>query len=165
MKILWNPWRYEYIKQFTSEENRSKDCLFCRLQRMSDEEGYIVYRGRSAFVVLNAYPYNTGHLMIAPYVHARDPLGLDNDTLLEIALLINKSLRALQDAFKPEGFNIGANIGRVAGAGVPDHFHVHVVPRWVGDTNFMAIIAETKPLPISLRESYEIIRKAWNELV
>lgn len=165
MKILWNPWRYAYIKQFSSEENKSKECLFCRLQQMSDEEGYVIYRGRRAFVVLNAYPYNTGHLMIAPYAHVREPLELDNDTLLEIAELINRSLKTLKEAFKPEGFNIGANIGRVAGAGVPDHFHVHIVPRWVGDTNFMAIIADTKPLPISLRESYEIIRKTWSELI
>jgi ATP adenylyltransferase len=165
MKILWNPWRYEYIKQFSSNKDvDKKECLFCRLQSMKDEEAYIVHRGRKAFVVLNAYPYNSGHLMITPYSHVPEPTLLDEESILEIMLLLNKSLKALRIAFNPDGFNIGANIGRVAGAGVPDHFHIHVVPRWVGDTNFMAIIADTKPLPISLRESYELIKKAWIEV-
>ncbi|MEM4490043.1 MAG: HIT domain-containing protein [Desulfurococcaceae archaeon] len=165
MRILWNPWRYNYIKQFSgNKEEERKECLFCKLQKMKDDEAYIVYRGKSAFVVLNAYPYNSGHLMITPYSHVPEPTFLNEESVLEIMLLVNKSLKALRKAFNPDGFNIGANIGRAAGAGVPDHFHIHVVPRWVGDTNFIAIIANTKPLPISLQESYEIIKKAWSEV-
>lgn len=164
MNILWNPWRYEYIKQFSTSKEEQKECLFCTLQRMNDEDALILHRGRYAFVALNAYPYNSGHLMVAPYLHVAEPLELDNETLLEIMILVNNSVKILKQVFKPEGFNIGANIGRVAGAGVPGHFHIHVVPRWVGDTNFMAIIANTKPLPISLKEAYEVIKKAWIEL-
>ena len=164
MKILWNPWRYEYIKSFTNREAeglRKQECLFCKLQYLNDEEALIVHRGNKAFTVLNAYPYNTGHLMIAPYQHVGDPTQLDRETLLEIIELVNKSILTLREAFHPDGFNIGANIGRASGAGVPDHFHIHVVPRWVGDANFMAIIADTKPLPIALKEAYELIRKYW----
>jgi len=162
LKILWNPWRYEYIKTFTNKnESNSKECLFCRLQKQNDDEALIVYRGRKAFVVMNAYPYNSGHLMIAPYEHIGDPSQLDLETTIEISELVKKAISVLRQAFHPDGFNIGANIGRAAGAGVPDHFHIHVVPRWVGDSNFMAIIANTKPLPIGLRESYEIIKKHW----
>lgn len=164
MRILWNPWRYEYIKQFaTKQDDVEKDCLFCVLQRMKEDDALVVYKGNYAFVVLNAYPYNSGHLMIAPYAHVADLTKLDEDTSKEIVSLIKKSIKVLRRAFNPEGFNIGANIGRVAGAGVPDHFHVHVVPRWVGDANFMAIIAGTRPLPIGLREVYETIKKLWYE--
>lgn len=164
MSILWNPWRYEYIKQFSTSKEEQKECLFCNLQKMNDEEALILYRGRFTFVALNAYPYNSGHLMIAPYIHVAEPLELNNETLLEMMMLVNKSIKILRHLFKPDGFNIGANIGRAAGAGVPGHFHVHIVPRWIGDTNFMAIIASTKPLPLSLKEAYEVIRKAWNEM-
>lgn len=163
MKILWNPWRYEYIKEFSSK-SASEECLFCRLQKESDDRALILYRGKNAFVVLNAYPYNSGHLMVAPYAHIGDPAELDDDTVLEIASLVRKSLRVLREVFKPDGFNIGANIGRAAGAGVPDHFHVHVVPRWVGDANFMVIISNTKPLPLALREAYSMLKEAWNKV-
>jgi ATP adenylyltransferase len=162
LKILWNPWRYEYIKSLSPRESGESECLFCTLQKRSDEEALIIHRGRRAFVVMNAYPYNSGHLMIAPYTHVGDPVLLDQETMIEIFELIRKSITALREAFHPDGFNIGANIGRAAGAGVPDHFHIHVVPRWVGDANFMAIIADTKPLPIALREAFELIRKHWS---
>ncbi len=99
--------------------------------------------------------------MIAPYEHIGDPSQLDLETTIEISELVKKAISVLRQAFHPDGFNIGANIGRAAGAGVPDHFHIHVVPRWVGDSNFMAIIANTKPLPIGLRESYEVVKKHW----
>ncbi|MEM1613198.1 MAG: HIT domain-containing protein [Desulfurococcaceae archaeon] len=165
MRILWNPWRYDYIKQFSIKQDEGrKDCLFCALQRMKEDEALVVYKGNHAFVVLNAYPYNSGHLMIAPYAHVADLTKLDDSTSTEMVLLIRKSVKVLRKAFNPDGFNIGANIGRAAGAGVPDHFHVHVVPRWVGDANFMAIIAGTKPLPIGLREVYETVKMLWHEV-
>lgn len=166
MKILWNPWRYEYIRRFTEEKEGKvgeKECLFCKLQKMSEDDALMVYRGKFSFVVLNAYPYNSGHLMIAPYAHVSDPTQLEEEASLEIVHVLKRSLRVLRRVFAPDGFNIGANIGRAAGAGVPDHFHIHVVPRWVGDANFIAIIGETKPIPVSLREVYEAIKKSWNE--
>lgn len=164
MKILWNPWRYEYIRQFTNKHEKDEVCLFCKLQILSSEEALVIHRGKKAFVVLNAYPYNSGHLMIAPYIHVADISELDDETVLEIAYLIKKAIKVLRKAFSPDGFNVGANIGRAAGAGVPGHFHIHVVPRWVGDSNFMAIIAGTKPLPMGLRETYEVLLKTWNEV-
>ncbi|MEM0217918.1 MAG: HIT domain-containing protein [Desulfurococcaceae archaeon] len=163
MQILWNPWRYEYIKKFTSK-HKTEECLFCRVQGEKDEDALILHRGSRAFVLLNAYPYNTGHLMIASYKHTGDILELDEETLLEMMILVKKSMKVLREAFKPDGFNIGANIGRAAGAGIPDHFHVHVVPRWVGDTNFIAIIANTKPLPMALHESYSLLKSIWNKV-
>lgn len=162
MKILWNPWRYEYIKT-TIQPQDKKECLFCRLQSLSDEEALIVYRGKHSYVVLNAYPYNTGHVMIAPYKHAAEPSKLDDQVLLEIVQLVKKATIVLRRALMAEGFNIGSNIGRAAGAGIPDHFHVHVVPRWVGDANFIAIISGVKPLPMGLREAYELIKKIWED--
>jgi len=162
VKILWNPWRYEYIKQFSSKTTKTaEECLLCKLQKMPEDYALIVHKGQYAFVVLNAYPYNTGHLMIAPYLHVADITELDESTVLEIMSLLKKCIRVLRATFNPDGFNIGANIGRAAGAGIPDHFHLHVVPRWVGDSNFMVVIANTKPLPMGLREAYEAIRKQW----
>lgn len=160
MKVLWNPWRYEYIKH----SGERGECLFCRLQRLSDDEALIIYRGSNSFVVLNAYPYNSGHLMVAPYKHVSDPTSLEDETLVEMVSLVKKSIRALREALSPDGFNVGANLGRAAGAGVPDHFHIHVVPRWVGDSNFMAIIAGVKPLPLCLREAYELLKGAWSRV-
>jgi len=162
VKILWNPWRYEYVKTTTRPQS-GKDCLFCRLQGLSDEEALIIHRGKHSYVVLNAYPYNTGHLMIAPYKHVAEPSELQENELIELVLLIKKSLSVLKKALMAEGFNVGSNIGRAAGAGVPEHFHVHIVPRWVGDANFLAVISGVKPLPLGLREAYELIKKSWSE--
>lgn len=162
MKILWNPWRYEYVKKASRNEG---GCLFCELQKKRDDEAYIVHRGKRGFVVLNAYPYNSGHVMIAPYQHVGSLEELDDETLLEMGKLVQLTIKALRKAFSPDGFNIGVNIGRAAGAGVPGHVHIHVVPRWVGDTNFMAIIAETKPLPTALKESFDLITAAFREVL
>lgn len=162
MKILWNPWRYEYVKKASKNGG---ECLFCELQKKRDDEAYIVYRGKRGFVVLNAYPYNSGHVMIAPYQHVGSLEELDDETLLELGKLVQLTIKALRKAYSPDGFNIGVNIGKAAGAGVPGHVHIHVVPRWVGDTNFMAIIAETKPLPTALKESFDLITVAFREVL
>jgi ATP adenylyltransferase len=158
LKILWNPWRFEYVRKVS--RNQDEECLFCRLQRVSEEEGLVVYKGKHSFIALNAYPYNSGHLMIAPYAHEASTEKLPVHVLTEVFCLINLSILALRRAFNPDGFNIGANIGRAAGAGVPGHVHFHVVPRWVGDTNFMPIIADTKPMPISLRDAYTVLKES-----
>ncbi|RLG81620.1 MAG: HIT family hydrolase [Thermoprotei archaeon] len=160
-EILWNPWRYAYV---SSASKRDKTCIFCTLPRKEDKEAYIVYRGKYAYIALNAYPYNSGHIMIIPYRHLASIELLNAEELGEVLELIVKSVKALRESFNPDGFNIGINIGRAAGAGIADHIHVHIVPRWVGDTNFMAVIASTKTLPISLEESYKLLRDAWKKL-
>jgi ATP adenylyltransferase len=156
MERLWAPWRGEYVRSASSGEGQG--CLFCELQKKDDEEAYIVARADRGFAVLNAYPYNSGHLMIAPYRHEGDPEKLEDAESLELQQLLQRSLAALREAMSPDGFNIGMNLGRVAGAGVPDHLHWHVVPRWDGDTNYMPIVGETKVLPESLDQTLAKLR-------
>jgi ATP adenylyltransferase len=147
---LWAPWRLEYIKGPKPDE-----CIFCRAARSGDDaESYVVARGERCFVMLNAYPYNNGHVMVSPYEHVPSIEELDAETLLELMALTQRSLGALREAYGPEGFNLGVNQGRIAGAGVEDHVHLHVVPRWDADTNFMPVIASTRVLPQSLEDSY-----------
>lgn len=160
-KILWNPWRYEYVK--TTTKPREK-CIFCELPKYRDEESLIIYRGKYSYIALNAYPYNSGHIMIIPYHHASTLEELKHEELSEIMDLLIRSIKTIRKAFNPDGFNIGINIGRAGGAGIEDHVHVHVVPRWIGDTNFMAIISSTKNLPISLNETYKLLRNAWKKI-
>ena len=162
-KILWNPWRFEYIKT-TTKPRKEEECILCELPRRGDREALILYRGKYAYVTLNAYPYNSGHLMIVPYRHVPSIEELNDEELLELLKLVVKSMKVLRNSFSPDGFNIGVNIGRAAGAGIEDHVHIHVVPRWVGDSNFMAIIASTKNLPISLDETYELLRSTWEKI-
>ncbi len=159
--ILWNPWRYEYIK---STLRRTGKCVLCEIPRRRDDEAYIIHRGRHSYIVLNAYPYNSGHVMIVPYRHTASIENLNDEELNEINTLLRKILRVLRLTFKPEGFNIGVNIGRAAGAGIEEHVHIHVVPRWVGDSNFMAVIGNTRTLPTSLEESYRLLKTKWIEL-
>src|SRR4051812_36627476 len=129
---LWAPWRLEYIKGPKPDE-----CIFCAKPAAGDDRaGYIVARGERCFVMLNAYPYNNGHLMVAPYEHQPSIEDLPGETLLELMLLTQRSLGALREAYEPDGFNMGINQGKIAGAGFEDHMHLHVVPRWSGDTNF-----------------------------
>ena len=157
-EILWNPWRYEYLK---TAGRKTGKCILCELVKNSDEESYIIYRGRYSYIALNAYPYNTGHLMIIPYKHVPSLENLERDELMELMELIIKSMRVLREAFNPDGFNIGLNIGRAAGAGIDDHVHIHVVPRWIGDTNFLAVIGSTKNLPLMLHETYQLLKNTW----
>jgi ATP adenylyltransferase len=152
---LWAPWRLEYIVGPKDDE-----CIFCRAVRSDDDEGnYVVHRGERAFVILNAYPYNNGHVMIAPYVHEPTIEPLDEPTLTEMMVLAQRSIAALHQAYAPEGFNLGINQGKVAGAGIEEHVHAHVVPRWGGDTNFMPVIADTRVLPQSLSDSWKELRR------
>lgn len=151
MKHLWAPWRLQYIKG-----PPMPDCIFCTYPREGrDRERGILVQGRLAFVILNIYPYNSGHLMVVPHRHVADPADLTNDEQLEMQQLVVASIGALREVYRPEGFNIGMNIGRAAGAGIADHLHTHVVPRWVGDTNFMPILGETKVLPEELTVTYD----------
>lgn len=154
MDRLWTPWRMEYIKSAaTSEEEPG--CIFCDLPAVGDDdEVYILARGPRGFVILNKYPYNPGHLMVAPFDHVGDLAEMEDETLTDVARLVRESVRVIRDAWEPSGFNVGMNLGRVAGAGIPHHVHWHVVPRWDGDTNFMPVVGQTKVLPELLEETY-----------
>ncbi len=152
MERIWAPWRLEYVENADKVEG----CILCLFpQEGRDAERYIVHQGERAYVILNAFPYSNGHLMVVPRKHTADLDDLDAETRLELFDLTEASVRALRNAFRPDGFNIGINMGRVSGAGIEDHIHVHVVPRWNGDTNFMAVIGDTRVLPASLRATYD----------
>lgn len=147
MEIIWTPWRYEYVNSVDERDG----CIFCeKSKEENDRENLVVYRGRHCFAILNLFPYTTGHIMIAPYEHTGTIEKLDPETLTEMMVVAQNSLSAIRDAFGPEGFNLGINISRVAGAGIKDHVHLHLVPRWAGDNNFMAVIADTRVLPRTL---------------
>ncbi|MBA3717196.1 MAG: HIT domain-containing protein [Actinobacteria bacterium] len=154
---LWAPWRLEYIQ--TADEQ--DECLFCTAPAGPDEDMLVVHRGRKAFVLLNKFPYASGHLMVAPYRHVGDFAELEDEEALEIHRLAGQGIGALAQTYAPQGFNAGWNLGRIAGAGVVDHVHLHVVPRWAGDTNFMPVLADVKVLPEHLIESRRKLAKAW----
>lgn len=155
---LWAPWRLTYIEKASQEEGGT-GCIFVDLPAQSDDrKNLILFRGDTAFVMLNAFPYTNGHLMVAPYRHTADMSELDDPELLEINRLVAACLRWIGACYHPDGYNIGVNLGRAAGAGIPTHIHWHIVPRWNGDTNFMTTVGEVRVLPQSLEESYDRLR-------
>jgi ATP adenylyltransferase len=161
MKHLWSPWRMAYIESTPTDTS----CIFC--DHLEEEDGpgnLILYRGDHAFVILNRFPYTNGHMMVVPYQHVSSLEMLDRDTLTELMLLTNQTTAALHHVYDAESFNIGINIGLPAGAGVADHVHIHVVPRWSGDTNFMSTTAETRVLPEALEQTYARIKVGWKGL-
>jgi len=155
---LWAPWRIEYI---LSDKNGK--CFLCdREKESSTEDDYmVVHRGVKAFIMLNAFPYTSGHVLIAPYRHTSDMSSLEDDLLLEISKLMVLSKEVLTDVMKPDGFNIGYNLGSSAGAGLEDHLHLHIVPRWNGDTNFMSVLANSRVIPQALLDTSKILRDAF----
>jgi len=147
MDHLWSPWRYKYI----ASNDRGEGCVFCRIyQDNKDAQNYIVYRGRLNFILLNLFPYTSGHLMIVPYEHTASFAGFGEPATTEMISLAKRAQIALETEYHPDGFNIGMNLGRSAGAGVADHLHLHVVPRWIGDANFLSTVGETRVLPEDL---------------
>lgn len=154
METLWAPWRKNYVASIASTKNSNSECIFCKAARESDSDNYVVYRGRFSIAMLNKYPYNNAHTMVAPVRHVPTPELLNEEELLDIMKTINIVMSAIRLCYSPDGINIGANIGRASGAGIEGHLHIHVVPRWFGDTNFMAIIARTKVIPENLNETY-----------
>jgi ATP adenylyltransferase len=156
-KPLWAPWRLEYIQQADEQDG----CIFCIALEQEDEEGLVVHRGARGFVLLNKFPYASGHLMIAPRRHVGDFAELDDDEVVEVHRLAGQGLGSLAEVFAPQGYNLGWNLGRIAGAGVVDHVHLHVVPRWAGDTNFMPVLADVKVLPEHLLETRKKLAAAW----
>jgi ATP adenylyltransferase len=157
MDYLWTPWRYRYV----AEVKNVSGCVFCNAAAANqDEEWLIVQRAVKNFVILNRYPYTSGHVMIVPYAHTADFSGLERDTAAEMMLLTQRVQAAIDDVYHPDGFNLGMNLGRSAGAGIADHLHMHLVPRWTGDTNFMTTVGETRLEPEDLSTTYTKLRKA-----
>ena len=159
MKHLFSPWRSVYIKTF-SEKKHSHSCLFCTIcKETTDAENLIIWRGKFCFVVLNRFPYNSGHLMIVPYRHTSRFVKISSEEHKEIMMVTGKCIKALENISKPQGFNFGANLGRTAGAGIDKHVHFHLVPRWNGDTNFMPAIAETKVVSEEISRTWKMLKK------
>ncbi len=168
MKRLWAPWRMEYIL----DENKHQSCLFCDVSKEAkgaknsagDRKNLILSRGKLCFVILNKFPYNSGHLMVVPYFHTPTFDGLSDDALFDLIKTVDNSVRILREILRPDGFNMGLNFGKVAGAGMESHMHIHVVPRWNGDTDSMPIIAETRVMPEHLKKTYGKLIKSFKNL-
>lgn len=159
MDYLWTPWRYRYI----ADAAKDKGCIFCEAVAANDDaKTLIVFRGKACFIILNRYPYTSGHVMIVPYAHVADLVTADPGALSEMMVLAPCVEKALQTTYRPDGFNMGMNLGRAAGAGVAGHLHMHLLPRWSGDTNFMTVVGETRVEPEDLATTYEKLRKALN---
>jgi len=155
---IWSPWRMAYI-QAAKEQGDDGGCIFCDLPAEGDDvRTMILARGELAFVIVNSFPYNPGHLMVAPFRHVGAFTSLEAAELADVDALVARSIRALEQEMEPHGYNLGMNLGRVAGAGIPDHVHWHLVPRWNGDTNFMPIVGQTRVLPELLEETYARLR-------
>ncbi|WP_054844889.1 HIT family protein [Sulfuracidifex tepidarius] len=163
MQNLWAPWRSTYI-QNASKNTEVNDCLFCRVTREdNDKRNYIVKRSKFSFMILNAYPYNTGHVMVVPYRHVPSIDLLSDDEVIDLFHLVKDSMNSIRNSYNPHGFNIGINIGRVAGAGIENHVHVHIVPRWNGDSNFMPVVSNTKVISETLEDTYVKLSKYWEK--
>lgn len=160
MDHIWSPWRMEYLE----DNNKEDGCVFCIAQALQDgAENLIAYRGERAYVILNRYPYTSGHLMVNPFEHKSNLEELDPETRAEMMELTSRCTIVLKNIYQPQGFNIGVNIGEAAGAGVLGHVHIHIVPRWVGDTNFMSAVGQTRVLPETLEDTYERIKNGFEK--
>lgn len=157
MDRLWSPWRYEYIASGGSSTDSDSNCIFCSLRDdpANDAGNFVLHRGRQNFVVLNIYPYISGHLLIVPNEHVGDLDAASKETTDELMDLTKRCQGALRAAYQPAGYNIGMNLGKSAGAGIVDHIHIHILPRWIGDTNFMSTVGETRVIPEDLSTTYQ----------
>jgi len=160
MEHLWTPWRMTYLQ---GTDPKPEGCLFCNVASTpeADATTFVLQRGQSAFVILNLYPYNNGHLMVVPFAHVESIEGLSPEQLGEVMALSQTCLAVLRQAYNPQGFNMGINIGGAGGAGVPGHVHLHIVPRWNGDNNFMSTLADTRVIPETIEQTYERLRALW----
>ena len=161
MDYLWTPWRYAYIK----ESQGGGGCIFCeKLNQRDDASALIIHRGVHCFICLNAYPYNNGHAMVVPYAHLDELLKLPDESAAEMMQLTQRLESVLRQLYRPDGINLGMNIGKAAGAGVAGHIHMHILPRWIGDTNFMTVTGETRVLPETLETTYTRMKQAFEDL-
>jgi ATP adenylyltransferase len=161
---LWAPWRMEYIEGIGAEN--SNQCIFCaKPGEKEDAKNYILHRGKNCFLVLNIFPYNNGHLLIIPFMHTSEFEELDKEITAEMMELTSLAIKAIKKTMRPDGFNVGMNLGRSAGAGIAEHLHLHIVPRWNGDTNFMPVVGGTKVISESLDKTYEKLKKAIEEFL
>jgi ATP adenylyltransferase len=159
MDYLWTPWRYQYVTS-TGKPDR---CVLCAAAESADDrETLVVHRGESVFVILNRYPYTNGHVMIVPYRHISNLQDLSDDTLIEMTLVAKTTERHLRKLYHPDGLNIGMNLGKSAGAGIEEHLHLHALPRWTGDTNFMTVVGETRVMPEDLEVTWTRLREAYD---
>lgn len=159
MDRLWTPWRFAYITESDAEKSERVSCIFCHLRDSQDDENnFVVHRTAHNLIVLNIFPYTSGHLMIVPHAHVADLDALSERAASEMIALAKRSQTILRDVYRPDGFNLGMNLGSAAGAGVADHIHLHILPRWTGDANFMTTIAETRVLPEELTKTYDRLR-------
>ena len=162
MKVLWAPWRMNYILS----DGKGDDCIFCPGEkRKKDEERLILYVSPQIMVIMNRYPYNNGHLLVAPVRHVAGLESLSDGETLELLQMVRRSIDILKETMSPEGFNVGLNLGRVAGAGMEEHLHFHVVPRWNGDTNFMTVHGEVRVIPEHIKETYKKLRPRFDNLL
>lgn len=158
MKTTWAPWRMEYILS-----EKEKDCIFCvKPKESNDKDNLILFKTKNIYIIMNKYPYTNGHVMVVPYFHTSSFDGLDGETLADIMKFTKYSVECLKKVFRPEGFNIGINLGEVAGAGIKEHIHIHIVPRWCGDTNFMPVIGDVRVMPEHLKETYNKLYAVFN---
>jgi diadenosine tetraphosphate (Ap4A) HIT family hydrolase len=162
---LWAGWRNEYVATASDAAQDGDACIFCRILGSDepDDATYVLHRGERCFAILNAYPYTSGHLMVMPIRHVAELEDLEDDEADELFRLVRQAASAVKAAYRPGGMNLGANLGRAGGAGVPGHLHLHVLPRWAGDTNFMTAVAEVRVLPESLQATWSKLRAAWPE--
>ena len=167
MEKLWSPWRSNYIESFKSKKEDDKSCIFCDAVNadVRSDDNLKVYEGKQVFIILNLYPYNNGHLMVVPKRHVADYIELTSEELTEVNDLIKLTITAQRNIMKPHGFNIGANLGKAAGAGIDEHIHFHVLPRWNGDTNFMPALGEVKVISQDLLRSKEELVKMFDLLL
>ncbi len=162
MEKLYAPWRSNYVTQPSKETENSKKCIFCeKIKSNDDKKNFILARYPHCFIMMNLYPYNAGHLMIIPNKHTKDLKNLSSDERIELMNALSEATDALNKTLKPDGINIGINIGKAAGAGIPNHLHIHVLPRWEGDTNFMPLLAETKHISTDLNKIYDQLKKNY----
>jgi ATP adenylyltransferase len=159
MDYLWTPWRYAYV----STAGKPEGCVFCELPKLPDEKALIVHRGQHCFVILNSFPYTSGHVMVVPFAHLDELQKLPEAAAQELMALSQKMERVLRKVYSPDGINLGMNIGRAAGAGIAGHVHMHVLPRWFGDTNFMTVTGESRVLPEALEETWRRIKSALGD--
>ena len=164
MERLWRPWRINYVRNI--ESFRDEECIFCSKAELSDDkESLILYRGDTAFIIMNLYPYNTGHVMVTPYRHVGELELLEEAEMKELMDLTALAIKAIKREMNPQGFNLGINLGKAAGAGFDEHVHMHIVPRWQGDTNFMPVVGESKVMPENIADTYDRLLKSLDAVL